>query len=351
MIMDIHEGRATVEPEFWTVALERSKVASPEVRYLCARSQAFAEKNCRGSNSWNVSSASRKIKGQTRGVRSRSDIPELLLFLRDPRNAPHRASGTRGTRGTRAFQRNWSSRLSRRRYCTENTASGTYPSPTDCSASPFSQLSNSFAIPLISPTLLGFLAADEGLETVKVTRRKLTVYSDYHGVGSLNGACWIETSSLAMKPPLAALHLPPTKDLDVRILPGDSSHIPLHAIPPTSLDRLPGLPQAIFLRHGATQPLGRLLRIQSLWRRVQYTRSSVHVFVRPINVLGIRELCLSEAQSVPYPLLGEMNRGALWIFSLAVTPLPHIAAARPTGGASPEQSSDSVPDLFRNPVL
>ena len=127
-------------------------------------------------------------------------------------------------------------------------------------------LTNHFLQPTALKTLtrlLYFLAANEELEVLDVTCRKLSTRTAPHREVPPHRVHQVEVSSLVVKPLLVALHIPPIADLNIQILPGGSSHTHLHGVLPCSLDGLPGIAQATSLQYSVTQTLGQVVSVSS----------------------------------------------------------------------------------------
>lgn len=163
-----------------------------------------------------------------------------------------------------------------------------------------------------------FLAANKWLKNIRVARRGVSTHSYYHREVSLSKLRRFELSSLAVKSLLVALRTPSTADLGVRVLPSGPSHTPLNDALPSFLGGIPGAAEATSLQYGATgqtlsqvilgsNPCGGAFDIQGFFN------SRFPADFCPLSVSRDRELCLSEAHSVPHPLLGEGDRGALLV--------------------------------------
>lgn len=180
-------------------------------------------------------------------------------------------------------------------------------------------------------TLLDFLAANEGLRTLRVTCRKPPTQAP-HRVVSLGRIHLVELSSVVVRPLLAALRIPPTADVSIQVLPGGSSYTPLHEVLPSSLDGLPVLTQTASLQYGVTETLGQVVSGSSPDRgtfNIQGVfNQSFPTDFRPLNVSGVRELCLSGAQAVPSLLLGEADYTALQILFSRMIQLDTLVLAR-----------------------
>ena len=162
-------------------------------------------------------------------------------------------------------------------------------------------------------TLLSFLAENKFLEHLRISCRNILGEVSCARV-PLPNIRDVELLSLTPSPVLERLHLPPTADINIQILPGGSVDPLLCDVLPRSLDGLPGIGQATSLQYGVTQsatrvfsgsnPVGGSFKIQGLF---------IHNFptdLRPFDVSGVRELCLSEAHTVP-PLLCQGDYDAL----------------------------------------
>ena len=162
-------------------------------------------------------------------------------------------------------------------------------------------------------TLLSFLAENKSLEHLRISCRSILGEASCARV-PLPNICDVDLSSLTPSPVLERLHLPPTADINIQVLPGSLVDPLLCDVLPRSLDGLPGIAQATSLQYGVTQfttrvvsgsnPLGGSFNVQGLF---------MHDFptdFRPLDVSGLRELCLSEAHTVPQ-LFSEGDYAAL----------------------------------------
>ena len=162
-------------------------------------------------------------------------------------------------------------------------------------------------------TLLGFLAENKTLEHLRISCRNVLGELSCARV-PLPNIRDVDLSSLTPLPVLEGLSLPTAADINIQVLPGGSVDPPLRDVLPQSLDSLPGIVQVTSLQYGVTQfmtqvfsgsnPVGGSFKVQGL-----FTRDFPTDF-RPLDVSGIRELCLSEAHAVP-PLFCRSDYNAL----------------------------------------
>jgi len=159
-------------------------------------------------------------------------------------------------------------------------------------------------------TLLGFLAENKTLEHLRISCRNIPDDGPRTRV-PLPNIRDMKLLSLTPSPVLECLHLPPTADISIQVLPGGSVDPPLHAILPRSLDGLPGIAQATSLQYGVTKfmthvfsgsnPVGGSFKVQGIF---------ICDFPTDFLPLDLRDLCLSEAHTVP-PLFCKSNYNAL----------------------------------------
>ena len=166
------------------------------------------------------------------------------------------------------------------------------------------------------PTLLGFLAANESLECLRISCRNIVGETSCKRV-SLPNIREMDLSSLTVSPVLERLCLPPIANINIQVLPGGTPNPPPRDILPQSLGSLPAIAQTTSLQYGVTQSMtqvfsgsnssGGSFKAQGLFNR------DFPIDFRPLDVSGVRELCLSEAHSVPslfctsdYDILGSV---------------------------------------------
>ena len=151
-------------------------------------------------------------------------------------------------------------------------------------------------------TLLGFLVENKSLEHLRISCRNILGETSRTRV-PLPNIRDVELLSLTPSPVLECLYLPPTAGIDIQILPGGSIDPLLCEVLPQSLDGLPGIARATSLQYGVTQFMTRVFSgSNSAGGSFKVQGLSIRDFPTdfwPLDTSGVRELCLSEAHTVP----------------------------------------------------
>ena len=162
-------------------------------------------------------------------------------------------------------------------------------------------------------TLLGFLAENKTLEHLRISCRNILGERSCTRI-PLPNIRDVELSSLTPSPVLTSLRLPSTVNINIQVLPGGPAEPHLCDVLPQSLDGLSGIAQATSLQHGVTQFTTRVFcgsnQVGGSFKVQGHFIREFPTDFRPLDLSGVRELCLSEAHTVP-PLFCKGDYDAL----------------------------------------